>query len=245
MITRRIVVLAALGAGLVLAAWAFAPGEFWNDKQPSDWSDKDVQRLLTKSPWAKEASVEFDFSAMGGPDGGPGPMGGGMPGGGEMGGPGMGGPGGGGPGGMGGPGGPGGGPPQSRALVRWESAAPIRDADKRQLPEDAAEYYVIGVSGLPMMDAGRPGAPAGGDPEKMQARLKESTSLRRKGKDPIAPVRVRISEAAGGLLFYFPRDAGPISIEEKEVVFLTTVGPLVVKAKFPLKEMTYRGKLAL
>jgi hypothetical protein len=25
-------------------------GEFWQDKKPSDWSEKDVKRLLTKSP---------------------------------------------------------------------------------------------------------------------------------------------------------------------------------------------------
>jgi hypothetical protein len=54
-------------------------GEFWQDKKPSDWSEKDVKRLLTKSPWAKEGTVEFNMERMGGmPGGGGPPMGGGM-----------------------------------------------------------------------------------------------------------------------------------------------------------------------
>ena len=227
MITRRTAIRLALGSGLALSAGALAPAEFWNDKQPADWSEKEVQRLLTKSPWAKEVAAEMNFAGMGMPPGG-GPMGGGAP-----------------PGGMDGPGGP----MDLTAGVRWESAASIRDAANSRLPEDAAEYYVISLHGLPMMGAGRgagfPGAFGGDGLQGMQARLRESTSLQRKGKKPIAPVRIRTSEDDGVLLFYFPRDPDPISIEDKEVVFVTALGPLEVKAKFPLKEMTYRGKLAL
>lgn len=95
MITRRIAIL-GLGFGPTLATRGFAPGEFWNDKQPSEWSEKDIQHLLTKSPWAKEATAEMNLPNMGGPEGGGG-RGGGVSGG-RMGGPGMGGPGMGGPG---------------------------------------------------------------------------------------------------------------------------------------------------
>lgn len=128
MITRR---RAILGIGFVpsFAAWGFAPGEFWDDKQPSEWSEKEVQRMLTKSPWAKEVNLEVT---------------------GGRGGRGMGGP------GMRGPGGPGGrgGPFGAQPTVRWESAAPFRSAAKVKLPLDASGSYVIGVLGLPSeMDA--------------------------------------------------------------------------------------------
>ncbi len=96
MITRRNAILAlALGSGFV--AWGLPPGDFWNDKQPGEWAEKDVQRLLTKSPWAKDATVELNFGDMGGPGMGPAGMDG--------------------PGGFGGPGG-------MTAVVRWETARP-------------------------------------------------------------------------------------------------------------------------
>jgi hypothetical protein len=125
MITRRRAIL-GIGLGSSLAAWGFAPGEFWDDKQPSEWSEKEVQRMLTKSPWAKEAGLEVT---------------------GGRGGRGMGGPGGRGPGGPGWPFG-------MQPTVRWDSAAPLRSAAKVKLPIDPTVCYVIGVLGLPTdMDA--------------------------------------------------------------------------------------------
>ncbi len=75
MITRRNLILT--GAGVLPL---FAAADFWNRKKPSEWSEKEVQTLLTKSPWAKDASVEFNMQGMeGGPGGGMGgPPDGGM-----------------------------------------------------------------------------------------------------------------------------------------------------------------------
>ena len=122
-------ILGVLGV-FVLAAtvWASDP---WKDKKPADWSEKDLQKFLVKSPWVKTVPMQFDPSRMGNAGGrgnrggggygggmgggdlsGVGGMGGGrgMGGGGSYGNPPMsgGGPGGGG-GGMGGGGGYGGG----------------------------------------------------------------------------------------------------------------------------------------
>jgi len=95
-------VIALISASAVLLA-----GEFWQDKQPSDWTEKEIQRLVTKSPWAKEAILTMGGGHMGQMDKGGGGIGGGGRGmGGMGGGGGMGGPGGmGGGGGMGGAGG--------------------------------------------------------------------------------------------------------------------------------------------
>jgi hypothetical protein len=218
MITRRRTILGlALGSSIV--AWGFSPGEFWNDKQPSEWSEKDVQRLLTKSPWAKEAAAEMSFGGGEGPG---------------MGGPGMG------PPGMDGPGGPGG-PSGMSAVVRWESAAPIRDASKSKLPRDSSGSYVISVSGLAILSdlVGTLGA-AGLE------NMKKGTSLQCGGKASIAPSSITMSfDEADVLLFYFPNEANSISPEDKQIVFQTKSQLFGIRAKFVPKEMLYRGKLAL
>jgi len=252
MITRRIAILAGFGPAVAVTTRAFAGGEFWNDKPPSEWSEKDVQRLLARSPWAKDAGVQMNFSAMQ-QGGGPGPGGGGMGRGGPgMGGPGMGGPGMGGGGPVGGPPGEGpGGPPQFKAVVRWESAAPIRAALKKESSGQDSEFYVISVSGLPMPGAGRrlPGQESTpeGDAERrqqMQERMKQATSLQPKGRLAISPARIE-NAGDGTTVFFFARDGAPLSFDDKEVAFTTRIGPLEIKAKFILKEMKYQGKLAI
>ncbi|MCW5966411.1 MAG: hypothetical protein KIT83_20405 [Bryobacterales bacterium] len=144
----------AAATALAVALWA-AP--FWTAKPYTQWTEKEVEKVLGNSPWVQSAEVSFDMSGMpqggmrgagggmggpgggmGGPGGGMGGSGGGMGGpGGGMGGPGggMGGPGGGmgGPGGgMGGPGGgmggPGGGMQMPSAYVMWQSSLTVRRA---------------------------------------------------------------------------------------------------------------------
>lgn len=219
MTTRGTVILcAALGSALVVCG--SPAGDFWNDKQPDQWAEKDVQRLLTKSPWAKDAAVEMDFGDMGGP--GMGGFGGGPPG--------MDGP----PPGMGGPGG-------MTAVVRWESAAPIRDASKTKLQPDPAGQYVISVSGMPMLSELLGSLGASG-----LENMKKTSSLQRAGKAPVAPSYITVPfDQSGVLLFYFPNQADPISAEDKQVVFQAKSEAFGLKAKFTPKEMQYRGKLAL
>ncbi len=90
-------------------AWGFASKDFWDAKPYSEWNSSEVERMLTKSPWAKE--VVIAAGTQGGSRrgiGGGGYPGGGYPGGGNSGGGYPGGGGGGYPGG-GGIGFPGGG----------------------------------------------------------------------------------------------------------------------------------------
>lgn len=169
----------AIAGVMTLALWA-AP--FWVSKPYTQWTEKEVEKILGDSPWMQSADVSFDPSAMQG-QGGRIRMGG--PGGG-MGGPGgAGGPGD--PGGMGGGmrgpgGGPGGGMGRPEVHVMWQSALPIRQAMARAaaLKESPAaeslerqvaetpEHHVLAVMGLPggpggMRMARGPGAPEGGD----------------------------------------------------------------------------------
>ncbi len=182
---------------------------------------------------------------MGGPGmGGPGmgaPRGGGT----GMGGPGMGGPGMGGPG-MGEPGMSG--PPQIKVTVRWESALPVREATGRQIKD--GEAYLISVSGL-SAPRNRRGQQGEGDEgqrrDQIRARLKEVTRIERKGKEPLVPEAVEAEDSGQTpvFLFRFPHGADPISADDKEVTFITRLGPMEVKAKFALKDMVYQGRLEL
>ena len=153
-----------------------------------------------------------------------------------------------------GPGGPGGaleGPPSSSAgmpqfkvLVRWESAKPVREATAKDTG-DASDHYVISLTGFPLAaENPRPGRENG--PPAVD-RLKQSSELQRKGRDPIFPDRVEVNKTGNAtvLLFFFPHTSQPIQASEKEVWFITKLGPLELKAKFLIKEMVYRGQLEL
>lgn len=223
---------------ILLAAAAFA-AEFWDEKDSGQWSEKEVERILSRSPWAKQVNASMDFSRMrGGPPGGmPGGMGPGGPGG-----MGPGGPGGGmGPGGMPG-GGPPGGMPEIKGTIRWESAQPVREAAKVPLPAESQQAYVISLSGMPVMDRGN-GAPADRRKEMLE-RLKESATLGAKGKNQVHPFRVHTDEQTGVLYFFFTK-AGDIDPSMKEVTFTAQLGPLEFKAKFAPKEMKYKGQPAM
>jgi len=247
MLTRRnILKFAALAPPLLERAFASSHDDFWNSKDPAQWSDKETTQILTHSPWAKQASIESEGNQgrMGSP-GGMGRSGGGM-GGGGMGG-GMGGGRGTG-GGMGQDnGGWGGGGTQNvHALVRWESALPVTAAEKKPAVAEAAQSYIVSVSGLPS----RQNNSTDDDNdrvERMSGAIKQYTSLDRKGKDPIAPDHVDFTEDVDGgtWRFSFPRAGNPITMEDKDVTFMTKVGRVSLKAKFSLKEMMYKDQLAL
>jgi hypothetical protein len=241
--TRRGVLALAAGAG---ASRLFASsGDFWNKKDPSEWNHDEVEQLTTKSPWAKEVSASAPY--QGGYPGG-GYPGGGYPGGGY--------PGGGYPGGgMGRRGGMGRGPmgQSYKGLVRWESAKPILDALKTEIPKDFANRYVISVSGFPLNGGGQRRYQQTDDQDSSQStkdqldKLKQLTYLEPKTRRDAQPGMVQEPTAApyGTVWFGFDRDFLNLKEEDKEVTFETTFGRLNIKAKFNLKDMLYHGELAL
>jgi len=136
--------------------------------------------------------------------------------------------------------------PEFRIIVRWDSALPIRLASKSS-PEGVAEFYLIFLSGLPMMGGRSRRSEEGPDPGTITAGLKDKTSLQRKGKDPIFPERIETIQNSDqeGILFTFARHPDSIALADKDVTFVTTMGPLRIKAKFTLKDMMYQGRLEL
>jgi hypothetical protein len=212
--------------------------EFWNKKDPSQWSSNEVDQLTTKSPWAKEVSISAPADR------------------GDYGQqqptqrrttPSIGIPGIGGIGGMGGGGGRGrmpqggNGVQTFKGTIRWESAQPILDALRSKIPASFENHYVISVSGIPI--TGRYNR-SEDDPD--VERLKGVTYLAPQGKRDLQPGIVQQqSSSYGSVLFGFSKELLKLGVEDKEVQFTTQFGRLNIKARFVLKDMLYHGELAV
>jgi|SRR5579863_756370 len=235
--TRRTALLA--GLGLPLGAIPFPAGafskDFWNERMPEDWSSSEIKELLTKSPWAKDAAI-VDNGQIGGMGNGRGAAvsrRGGRTGTGQTGAestnPGE--------------------KIKWKAIIRWESALPVREALKRASPpatpiQDVKDFYVLNLVG------NLPGAvPNSGEQQDSAASqyLKEVTKLEHKG-DQVHLSRVELAAgndlSPAGTLFYFSRMLA-LMPGDKEALFITKIGPLDVKCTFSLKDMLYRGTLEL
>ena len=225
-----------IGIAAASAVYGFHT-DFWNAKDPSEWTSAEIEQLTTKSPWAKEVTASgpadrgYDQTPantpprtqnprMGGPITIPGI-------------PGMGG---------------GGRRPTGRApvenfkgTVRWESAKPVIEALKSKLPDSFANHYVISVSGIPI--SGRHGR---SEDDPGVERLKGVTSLEAKGKRDLQPGIVeQQTSSSGSVLFGFSKELLTLMPDDKEVFFTTQFGRINLKTKFVLKEMLYRGELAV
>jgi len=266
-------------AGAAMAPWdlldASTYGDFWNKKDPAKWSQDEIDRLTTKSPWAKEVTATYapgsnnggygNGSPNGNPNGGGYP--GGQGGGGGMprigiGGIGMGGPRGRGMGGgRGGQGNGGGNLSTYKGTVRWESAQPILDALKTPLPDAFANHYVISVIDFPLLsdrrrqdtdqnsDSGSGSSSSTSqqpDDKQVLDELKQTTSLQPKDKDRAQPGIVQRQTASGNIfLFGFAKDFFDFGKNDHEVDFSTRLGRLLIRAKFDPRDMMYHKKLAV
>jgi len=230
--TRRGILVLAAGTG-TSRLFAFS-SDVWNKKDPSEWTHEDIEQITSKSPWAKEVSASMPSQGgMGG--GGMGGMGGGM-------------------GRRGGSRNPSAGGQSYKGTVRWESARPILDALKNPLPKEFADRYVISVNGIPL-NAGRQrqynsqddGSSQQQSTQDLLDRLKQVTFLEPKGRRDAQPgiVQQPVSGAYGSVWFGFDRDFLNLKAEDKEVSFTSQFGQLTIKAKFNLKDMMYKGDLAI
>ena len=153
-------------------------------------------------------------------------------------------------------------PPRLPVVVRWDSALPVRHALlKTRAPESLdTEHsvntperdYIVTVLGLiPAKKTDAASASNGAAAEAAEFDLKavriaiaQSSRLVRKGKKPIIPEDVHLDVATGTLQVYFPR-TDAITLDDKEVLFVSRYGRLTVQQKFRTREMVSLGKLEL
>jgi hypothetical protein len=234
----------------------------WMQKDYTQWTPAQAQRMLNDSPWAHEAAAfmgttdedarDFPVSmptprdaGLGGREVNDGHWDGGV---GRL---------------------PKGGNATLPVMVRWESALPVREAlflshskettDTEHTLSEPEKYYVITVEGLVR---GRP-TPAAPDPDSaptadnpanggrvpvdinvIRQGLLNMSRLYPRDKKAIVPSDVRIDEQTGIVRIYFPKNV-PIDLQDKEVTFETNYGSIKVAQRYKLKDMLYHGKLEL
>lgn len=239
---------AMLPACLALRA---ARKEFWDSKDPASWSDAEKRFLLGQSPWAQGGFVRMEEGKNRRTTpgyGNNGRLGGDMP---DL-----------------RPGVPPGGvrsvpigeapplppnpdpghPVQFRVLVRWESAKPVRLAGGPELPQLTGQFYVIRLRGLPLMPPKtKPEEVAPNPNEGMLQAIEQGSRLERKDKPgiPCAHLFTGSGDAATEVLLVFPWGADPIQAADKLVTLESRFAPFYLSVKFPLKDMMYKGELAL
>lgn len=217
-LSRRDLLTGALGAGAALgfASRVFA-AEFWNTKDPSTWTDEEINTLTTRSPWARAAVASFKGAddptenANGGQGGGRG-----------------------------------GALRRSEfdtIIVRWESAQPILDALRASLPAEFTGHYVLSVTNLPFRRAPR-GGRGGETAQDVLEGLQAGATLQAKGKET-AGAGIARRNHIGAFVFGFSRDYLRLSPGDKDIIFKLDTGELTVTAKFDGKAMMYHGKLAV
>lgn len=230
--TRRniLCILGGVAATSSTRLFAFS-ADFWNRKDPQEWSSDEINQIASKSPWAKEVSASYTPQHGGlNPD-----LSTGLGGHRSREGPGI--------------------PSQMyKGTIRWESAKPIMDALKAPLAETFANHYVISVTGFPANELGgrkshgQNSDPSGPSMEETMDHLKGVTFLQVKDKGTIQPGIVQQPPSGrfgNTILFGFSKESVTLAVEDKEVAFVTEFGRVNLKVKFNLKEMIYHGELAV
>jgi hypothetical protein len=214
-LTRRELFHTACLAGA--AAGLLQATDFWNKKDSSAWTSDEVLQLATKSPWARDARV------LPRPGRDRGSLNNSVP---DLGASSA--------QGRGTTQRPGEVPviPVTEVTVIWASAQPMIDALKFRLPPDFAGHYVIGVNDLPKSEGGRRV-----DLESVVATLQLHNGM--------AVQAGGMQEGKATTLFAFSKELLPLSAADKEVLFSLETNGYTIKTYFNLREMSYRGKLAL
>jgi hypothetical protein len=204
------------GLCLLSATKLFGASEFWNKKDASAWTSDEVLQLATRSPWAKTARV---LPKPGRDRGSLQSSGTDI---------------------SANAGGRSGNQklgeipilPVAEVTVVWESAQPLLDALKSSFPRDFANHYVIGVEDLPKEELGR------------KVNLESMTAnLQVRGKDSVDAGAIQQTREV--VLFTFSKELLPLSASDKEVIFILDTNQYSIRTRFDLKEMMYRGKLAV
>ena len=225
----------------LVAAVAVVAADFWEETAFTAWSDKEVEKMLTDSPWAKQQRIVLGplsetptqrqplprpGASLGGPRAATVVLAGGA---------------------------------QFnrirrvRVTVTWASALPIKQARLRQaigrdapVPPQARAaltqqdpLYAVTVSGLP---------PGFRELARMEDAIKAATRLERKNGEPIVLENVHLFEDSRDhtltVVFFFPK-TDAITLDDEEIELVTDLGRSPLKKKFKLADMVFHGQLTL
>jgi hypothetical protein len=237
------------------AAVSLVAEDFWIAREPDKWSDPEIKRMVTDSPWAKEAGVHVRGGAI--PNVETGPVSGGLDDPGSS---------------VNGRARADSSAPAPEILVRWDSAAPVYEACSKggmerhlfscaskllylsglgkKFDELRQDFYIVSMSNYPKTlrgeDAPEHSEAANAALERWSRRVQQATFLKRKGKSPSKPAYVVTLPAGQAMLLmvFFPRTE-VLSVADKEVSFESSDGTIEVKATFNLRKMVFQGKLEL
>ena len=230
-------ILAGAGATLLCAA------DFWQTKKYSEWTEKEVNKILSDSPWSHPVEILLSQGSGLLPSSGGG--------------------------GRGGRGGRSGGSDPSasdpstamgeRAVVtiRFIRALPVKQAVMRQkfgeqvlTSPDAQKdigreepVYIVAILDIPVSVFGDTGA----EPQKLAERCKQTAQIELKGRDPIRAIEARLSPITptrGVLLLAFPKDK-PITLQDENMEVNVQLGRVELRHKIKLKDMMFDGKLEI
>lgn len=227
---------------LAMGSFCLAGGNVWEEKDFTKWSEKDVKKILSSSPWALPVRVSLphaipSFDAPGNERGG---------GAGQQGGS------------SGGPIGPGGGmlgsggradqvPPSLEVTVSWVSALPIKQAMARRrfgdeismnpqakaLVERVEDHYVAAVAGLTRRMI-------------QQAQDPLMSELRCGEKERLRPVKVEVQELGqSGVVYLLFQRSREIKLEDKQIEIFMNLGDVKITRRFKLKDMVFSGRLEI
>jgi hypothetical protein len=228
--------LFAIPVAACMFAGHLSSADFWQSKPFTEWNEKDVQKLLQSSPWARPVSVAASgaaasaanaspldgFSGLGNRKGvNPGDSSG------------------------------------ARSLVtvvvRWQSAKPVRQAavkakygneagtspEAKKALDEPSDHYIISICGLPANAFD-------GNPDHLRQQMLAQGMLVIKGREPIRPVDF-ITEGDGPTaqgMFVFPKTI-LITEDDKDAEFIVKIRDYNIRQKFHLKDMVYNGQLDL
>jgi hypothetical protein len=227
--------------------------DFWESKPFPEWSDKELQRMMTNSPWAKQINAPMPnpnqtqkrneplTSGLPDPSNSEPPAGGGRGSrtveGGEIFATAGGAP-----------------TPTLPVFVRWISALPIKQAQMRgkygkeagsapeaqKFLETKPTLYIIAVTGIPGLFV----SANGGD--RAREDMAKSTTLTAKGKPSLKPIAIQLVPNGGNVDVILGFERKPeIALEDQEAEFESMIGNVSVKYRFKLKDMAVKGKLEL
>jgi hypothetical protein len=221
---------------ICFAAVLTAAGPPWADKPVEQWNEQDAKQMLSGSPWVKKITPAQLPNVSEAARRQSGRMGGGQ-----------------------GAGlsalspsvvtGVGSGEPSRKRRrgpgpveVRWESARPVRIAEKTAREDDPPSWqgdvYAIAIYDVPGLDLDQKG---------LAAELKHAALLKTRHKKELWPAEVQLLPQEGDLttvLYLFPRSV-EITIDDARVEFWAKFGRLTITHNFVPREMQFEGKLEL